>query len=114
MDKEEVLKHMGESRIFVMPSVNEGFGIVYLEAMSQKCIVIGTKGEGIEDVIKHGENGFLVTPNNPNELADIIIKCLSSDDSDKIAYKAAKDSQNITWETNAINYINLFNKILLN
>ena len=114
LDNEEVLKHMGESRIFVMPSVNEGFGIVYLEAMSQKCIVIGTKGEGIEDVIKHGENGFLVTPNNPNELADIIIKCLSSDDTDKIAYKAAKDSQNITWETNAINYINLFNKILLN
>lgn len=114
LDNEEVLKHMGESRIFVMPSVNEGFGIVYLEAMSQKCIVIGTKGEGIEDVIRHGENGFLVTPNNPDELADIIIGCLSSDDSDRIANKAAQDSQNITWETNAINYINLFNKILLN
>ncbi|MEN6511517.1 MAG: glycosyltransferase family 4 protein [Chloroherpetonaceae bacterium] len=61
--RNEVLQIMSSSDVFIMPSVNETFGIVYLEAMSRGCITIGTKGEGIDGIIEDGINGFLVSPN---------------------------------------------------
>ena len=53
---------MRESDVFVLPSVGETFGMVYLEAMSQGCITVCTKGDGIDGIIKNGENGFLTEP----------------------------------------------------
>lgn len=57
---EEVLRRMAQSDLFVLPSWGEGYGIVYIEAMAAGCIAVGAKGEGIEDTIADGENGFLV------------------------------------------------------
>lgn len=57
---EEVLRLMAKSDLFVLPSWGEGYGIVYIEAMAAGCIAVGAKGEGIEDTITDGENGFLV------------------------------------------------------
>ena len=57
---EEVLRRMGEHDLFVLPSWGEGYGIVYIEAMAAGCISVGAVGEGIEDTIRDGENGFLV------------------------------------------------------
>ena len=54
--------------IFVLPSWDEAFGVVYLEAMSFQKPVIGTIGQGISDIIIDGENGFLVPPRNIAEL----------------------------------------------
>ena len=60
---DEVLAKMRESDIFVLPSVGETFGMVYLEAMASGCITVCTKGDGIDGIIKNGENGFLTEPN---------------------------------------------------
>ena len=112
LENEKVLMHMAKSQIFVMPSINEGFGIVYIEAMSQKCVVIGTKGEGIEDVIEDGKNGILVSPNCIDELADHFVKCFSSlKYCDEIAENGFLTSQALTWENNAKKYVQLFNEI---
>lgn len=58
----EVLVKMRENDIFILPSVNETFGMVYLEAMASGCITIGTKDDGIDGIIKNNENGFLTLP----------------------------------------------------
>ena len=63
---DEVLVKMRESDVFVLPSVGETFGMVYLEAMASGCITVCTKGDGIDGIIKNGENGFLVAPNSNN------------------------------------------------
>lgn len=47
-DLKKMKKEYEEANIFVMPSKTETFGIVYLEALSQGCKVIYTKGEGID------------------------------------------------------------------
>src|SRR5574344_30407 len=60
---EKVLEYMRNSDIFILPSVNETFGLVYLEAMASGCITIGTKGTGIDGIIKNEENGFLIDQN---------------------------------------------------
>lgn len=62
LPQEKVLEQMQKSDIFVLPSVNETFGMVYLEAMASGCITVCTKNDGIDGIIIDGENGFLCEP----------------------------------------------------
>lgn len=108
-----VLTLMSESQIFVMPSINEGLGIVYLEAMGSKCIAIGSKNEGIEDVIVNNLNGFLISADNYKELADCICYCFQNPNKMKeIQEKAFETVNELTWEKNAQQYIDIFTSIL--
>ena len=54
--------------LFALPSSYEGLGCVYLEAMSCAQPVIGCRGQGISEIVRHGSNGFLVGPDNEKEL----------------------------------------------
>jgi len=62
---------------FVMPSTQEGFGLVYLEAMNAAKPCLGCFDQGTEDVIEHGVTGVLVRdPRNQDELAGAILGLL--------------------------------------
>jgi teichuronic acid biosynthesis glycosyltransferase TuaC len=56
---------------FALPSYCETFGIVYLEAMAAGLPVIGIKGQGIDGIVRHGENGLLA---EPCDLKDLIVQ----------------------------------------
>ncbi|MBR6099637.1 glycosyltransferase family 4 protein [bacterium] len=62
LEHEEVLKYMRQNDIFLLPSIDETFGMVYLEAMASGCIPVCTTGEAVDGIIKSGENGFTVKP----------------------------------------------------
>ena len=109
----DVLAAMAGSRFFCMPSVREGFGIVYLEAMASGCITIGTEGEGIADFIKDGENGFLVPPDDPDAITRVVEWCHRHPDrAEAIAQQGRRDAQGLTWEKNALEYQALFTTFL--
>jgi teichuronic acid biosynthesis glycosyltransferase TuaC len=55
---------------FVLPSRSEGLGCVYLEAMASGKAAVGCLGQGIEEVIRHGENGWLIPPDSLPELTE--------------------------------------------
>lgn len=113
LSNKEVLQRMSESEIFVMPSIREGFGIVYLEAMASGCITIGTQGEGIKDVIIHEENGILVPPDDPEIIAKSIVRCFEEPEyAEKIRTQGVKTARNLTWEVNAKKNLELFSKII--
>ncbi|GEM76045.1 glycosyltransferase family 4 protein [Vibrio sagamiensis] len=57
----------------IHPSYTEGLGSVILEGMGAGLPVIGTNAGGIPDIIDHNSNGLLVTPGNPQQLADAIM-----------------------------------------
>lgn len=108
----EALAEMGQAEVFVMPSVREGFGIVYLEAMASGCVTVGTQGEGIADVIVSGENGFLVPPEDPAQIARVIADCFEDPEkSREIAARGRQEALALTWEKNAREYIDLFTKL---
>lgn len=69
--REDVLQHMKEAHVFTLISHHEVFGMVYIEAMLQGCLVIASKGEGFDGIIRDGENGFICEPGNEEMLADI-------------------------------------------
>jgi len=65
-----------KASVFCLPSRWEPFGIAFVEALSNKLPVIGTNICAIPDMIKHGENGYLVELGNIEQLADALINLL--------------------------------------
>jgi teichuronic acid biosynthesis glycosyltransferase TuaC len=71
---------MRRCSMFVLPSSNEGLGCVYLEAMACAKPVIACRGQGIEEIIEHQKNGWLIPPNNLDELQQSMSILLRSPD----------------------------------
>jgi teichuronic acid biosynthesis glycosyltransferase TuaC len=67
--RSEVAEAMRNCTIFVLPSRYEGLGCVYLEAMSSGKPVIACQGQGIDEIIRHGSNGWLIPVDGLEELA---------------------------------------------
>ncbi|MGH7275296.1 MAG: glycosyltransferase family 4 protein, partial [Nitrospiria bacterium] len=74
----EVLDYFAKADIFVMPSLIEGFGIVFLEAMAAGVPVIGGSVGGARELIMDGVNGFLVRPLDVQDLAHKICMVLEN------------------------------------
>ena len=68
----EVAELLRESMIFVLPSRYEGLGCVYLEAMATGIPAIACRGQGIGEVIRDGENGFLIAEQDWRALAGLL------------------------------------------
>jgi len=87
-NRAEVAEVCRNCTVFVLPSRYEGLGCVYLEAMASGKVAIGCLGQGIEEVIRHGENGWLVPPNGREELIEGL-RVLLRDDSQRRQIGAA-------------------------
>ena len=76
--RSEVAEAMRRCSVFVLPSRNEGLRCVYLEAMSCGKAVIGCQGQGIDEVIEHRKNGWLVPAEGLEELVQGLSALLGS------------------------------------
>jgi len=76
----EVADAMRACSVFVLPSRYEGLGCVYLEAMACGKPVIACRGQGIDEIVKHGENGWLIPVEGLGELAQGLSTLLRSPD----------------------------------
>ncbi|QCH28055.1 glycosyltransferase [Clostridium tyrobutyricum] len=110
----EVISCMSNYNIFSLPSYNEGFGMVYIEAMSQGIPVIGVKGEGIEDVIENGYNGFLVNRKDIDSLVNTLDILIKDDRKRNEVGINGKNTviNNFTWDDNAKKVIKLYKEFL--
>jgi glycosyltransferase involved in cell wall biosynthesis len=60
------------AHVFCLPSVQEGFGIVFLEAMAAGKPIVAARAAAVPEVVRHG---ILVEPDNPEALAEGLIRC---------------------------------------
>lgn len=73
LSREELLKHYGDSDLFVLPTREDCFALVILEAMCSKLpIVCSRYADGAYDLIEEGKNGFVEDPYDTKAFAEKI------------------------------------------
>lgn len=110
----ELPRLLAECDVFLLPSWNEAFGVVYLEAMANGKPVIGCQGEGIEDFVEHGRTGLLVKPRDVDSLVEALGFLLSNPDKARSMGERARQLvlENYTWEKNAEKTIKVYQEVL--
>ncbi|HKP18582.1 MAG TPA: glycosyltransferase family 4 protein [Gaiellaceae bacterium] len=68
--QEEVGQFFSAFDVFVLTSGNEGTPVTAIEALAGGCPVVATRVGGVPDVVRDGEDGFLVEPEAVEELAE--------------------------------------------
>lgn len=85
------------ARLFVMPSLMEGFGLPVLEAMSLSCPVVCSNTPALKEICQNAAVYF--DPKDPNDLKEKIEKVLSDKELlESLAQKGKKQSEKFSWE----------------
>ncbi|MAG12659.1 hypothetical protein CL630_02485 [bacterium] len=103
------------SDIFVRPSLSEGMGSSFVEAMAAGIPIIGTAVGGITDFLKHRETGFICEVKNPQSIAEQVNYILDPKQSDMInriiQNACALVEENYDWDKITENMKNIFAKL---
>lgn len=75
-DRTRLARLYQEATLFVMPSHHEGLPTVILEAMACGCPIVATKVGGVPNIVVNGENGALVPPHAPTQLAHTLLELI--------------------------------------
>lgn len=112
-EKEKVMEYMSICNLFSLPSWQETFGLVYLEAMAHEKVVIGSKGQGVDGVIKHMVNGLLVKEKDIDDLKNLMeFSFNNKEEINQMGARAREDVFNgYSWEKIAIQNNSLYNAI---
>lgn len=79
LKREQLLKYYADCDLFVFPTREDCFALVILEALCSKLPIVCSKyADGSYDLIKEGENGFVVDPYEEDHFAECIEKILSN------------------------------------
>ena len=76
--EEELSAHYNLADLYIMPSLGEGFGIVFIEAMYNHVPVIAGNKDGSVDALLNGKLGILVDPGNREEITSAIKKVINN------------------------------------
>jgi len=80
IDHKEILKYLKISDIFIRPSLSEGLGNSFLEAMAAGLPVIGTSVGGIPDFLEDRKTGLFCRVRNPQNIAGKVKELLSDNE----------------------------------
>ncbi len=109
--KEEIIEHLRNADIFVMPSKHETFGLVYAEAISQGLPVIYTRNQGFDGQYQDGKVGYSVQYNNYYEVADKIMKIC--DDYYNISVNCVNYADAYSWSHISQKYKKIYDQSVL-
>jgi glycosyltransferase involved in cell wall biosynthesis len=113
--RKQVADAMRRCAVFALPSRYEGLGCVYLEAMCAGKPVIACRGQGIEEIIESGINGWLVGANDAGELKHALVRLLQDAQLRRRIGEAAHRTivQRFTLERQADRLVQLYRECLV-
>lgn len=114
----DISRYLRGSRVAVVPSIidqygeTEGMPTVVIEAMAAGARVVGSAVDGIPDVIRHGENGWLCREKDATDLAEKILQALADPPSTAIISDARETALHFDWSCVAERYWQTFTRLL--
>jgi glycosyltransferase involved in cell wall biosynthesis len=109
-----VIEWLNVCEVFVQPSVEEGFGLVFVEAGACSKPVVATAVGGIKDIIVDQQTGLLVAPRDATGLAQALLTLLSRSDLRQRMGQAAQQrvSTSFTLAAMVNKYTQLFSQLI--
>ena len=107
--KRELLHHYRSTDFFIMPSLRETFGLVYIEALSQGIPILYTRGQGVDGYFEEGEVGYAVDPMDPLKICDRIELIMG--DYGATSQRAIHRSTDFNWARIARRYADVYDSI---
>ena len=105
-----LLEIINKSHIFVLPSLEDGFAIVVLEALACGCPVIVSENTGAADIVNKNKCGFTIPIRNSQAISDKLT--LLSDNKNllnEFSHNGLKLTKSLTWD----DYVNRLNHLIL-
>lgn len=118
VDHNKIWDYYKISDIVVVPSIidssgyEEGLPVTILEAMCAGIAIIGTKTNGICEVIHDGENGLLVDQKDSEQIAEKIIDLLNNDElRATLSKNAISCANNYSWDVIGQQYLEIISSL---
>jgi len=114
VDPDLVLKRFMDYDIMVMPSRSESFGVAAVEAGACGLPVVASKVGGIPEVVKDGETGILVPPDDPGALAGAIRQLVEDVEMRKRMGGNGRDfvEETYSWEKSVEQMVALYRRLI--
>ena len=111
--QDKINKYFSLCDVYVQPSLQEGFCMAVLEAMSCGKAVIGTKTGAIPQLIEESEGGLVVEPGSSRQLRDTLLELLTNDEGrKKMGLKGNKYvAENYSWRKIAEKTLALYRRV---
>lgn len=107
---EELIALYQRAKLFIYPSLHEGFGLPVLESMACGCPVITSNLSSLPEVV--GDAGILVNPHDTGEIARAIICVLQNENLTlNLIEKGLKQAKKFTWSRCAKETLNLYEMV---
>jgi len=100
---QELARHLGSARVFLLPSVREGSPLALLEAMAAGRAIVASRVGGVDDVLDDESTGLLFDCGDCDGAATRILRLLQEATlRDKLGRAARVQAAALTWERTAI------------
>lgn len=94
-----------DSQIFVLPSLNEGMSNTMLEALASGLPIIATDTGGTKELVKDGENGFIVRMKDDHDIAEKIERLINDRElCREMSKKSRERAEELSWKSVAERY----------
>ncbi|MFA6098188.1 MAG: glycosyltransferase family 4 protein [Patescibacteria group bacterium] len=114
--RDELPEYYKDADIFVLPSKNEGFGVVALEAMASAKPIIASDVGGLREIIKNGHDGLLVSPSDSDGFVEKISQLFNNEDYRRRLSENARKSavERYSWDNITRKLTTLYTQCLAN
>ncbi|OGI16475.1 MAG: hypothetical protein A3J63_01335 [Candidatus Moranbacteria bacterium RIFCSPHIGHO2_02_FULL_40_12b] len=101
-----------QADIFVLPSLNEGMSNTILEAIASGLPIIATDTGGTKELVREGENGYIVQMKNSDDIAEKIKLLINGKNlRENMSQKSREIAEQMSWKKSAKQYFDFYKSI---